>query len=149
VTVGFFRQGPTWGDEVGVVWYAKPGLSADMSTALLGFKESHPDFPVVSTADQFFDSSTYVAYRELGRHNGRRIRDARADLVTFLRSLDLPRGRVDRSTEERLRAVLQGDLGEQPWVVQELARATDFMPRRDRVPFLVRVSEVLAATTAA
>ena len=149
VTVGFFRQGPTWGSDVGVIWYAKPGLSRDMSTALLGFRESHPDFPVISTADQFFDSSTYVAYRELGRHNGRRIRKARAELVAFLRGLDLPAGDVSDSTRRRVLTTLDQDLTEQPWVAQELVHALHFMRTGDRVAFLVSIERVLAATTEA
>ncbi|HNN48911.1 MAG TPA: hypothetical protein PKM12_08040, partial [Marmoricola sp.] len=49
VTVGFFRRGPNWKQDVGIIWYSKPGLSQDMSAALLGFGEWHPDFPVTST----------------------------------------------------------------------------------------------------
>ncbi len=103
VTVGFFRRGPFWSDAVGVLWYSKPGLTADMSAALLGFREMHPDFPVVSTSDQFFDSSTYVAYRELGRYNGACIRAARAQLVEFLDGLEAsrPPGHADRARSAR------------------------------------------------
>lgn len=144
VTVGFFRQGPTWTENVGVLWYAKPGLSKDMSTALLGFRESHPDFPVISTADQLFDSSTYVAYRELGRHNGRAIKAARRQLVGFLKALNLAGG-----AEADVLITLDTGSDERPWVVHELVRAVHVVPQDERFAFLEAVEAALAATTAA
>ena len=62
------------------------GLVAPLlPAALLAFRETHPSFPRVSTLNQFFDTSTFVAYRNLGRFNARVIREARTELVTALR----------------------------------------------------------------
>src|SRR6185437_5735362 len=98
-----------------------------------------------------FDSATYVAYRELGRHNGRRIRKARTELGAFLTSLDLPDQDALEALPDKTRARIVGRLEEEvddrPWVVEELLRAISFMPDRDRVAFLVGVSAALAGTT--
>lgn len=144
VAVGFFRQGHSWAGDVGVLWYAKPGLSEDMSATLLGFRETHADFPIISTVDQFFDSSTYVAYRELGRHNGRAIKNARRQLVGFLKALKL-----QSTAEEVVLTSLDTDPGERPWVVQELVHAVHVVPQDERMAFLVAIEQALAATTAA
>lgn len=81
VNVGIFQLA---NGRVGVLWYAKPALVTDMPAALLAFRETHPSFPRVSTLNQFFDTSTFVAYRNLGRFNARVIRGARTELVTAL-----------------------------------------------------------------
>ncbi|HNO39655.1 MAG TPA: hypothetical protein PKL71_04525, partial [Marmoricola sp.] len=148
VTVGFFRRGPNWKQDVGIIWYSKPGLSQDMSAALLGFGEGHPDFPVTSTTDQFFDSSTYLAYRELGRHNARRIRKARRQLASYFVELNLPTAVPDDSERARLLVALESARSDDRWVVQELARTTRFMPESDRVDFLLAVHKVLLETNA-
>ncbi len=81
VNVGIFQLAD---NSVGVLWYAKPALVTDMPAALLAFRETHPSFPRVSTLNQFFDTSTFVAYRNLGRFNARVIRQARTELVAAL-----------------------------------------------------------------
>ncbi len=78
VSVGFFESAV---GHVGLLWYAKPALTEDMPAALLAHRETHPDFPRISTLDQFFDTSTFVAYRNLGRYNALVIRTARAELL--------------------------------------------------------------------
>lgn len=146
VTVGFFRRGPSWKQDVGIIWYSKPGLSRDMSAALLGFSEGHPDFPVTSTTDQFFDSSTYLAYRELGRHNARRIRKARRQLASYFVELNLPTAAPNDADRARLLAAVESARNDKRWVVQELARTARFMPESDRVDFLLAVRKVLLET---
>ena len=81
VNVGIFQLA---NGHVGVLWYAKPALVTDMPAALLAFRETHASFPRVSTLNQFFDTSTFVAYRNLGRFNARVIREARRELVATL-----------------------------------------------------------------
>ncbi|WP_428374490.1 patatin-like phospholipase family protein [Lichenicoccus sp.] len=44
----------------------KPCLSYFASAQLQAYKASHPDFPHVSTTDQFFTELTFESYRELG-----------------------------------------------------------------------------------
>ena len=99
-TVGFFRQGSDW-SNTGVLWYTKPGLTKDMPASMLGYRETHPDYPTTKTSDQFFDSSTYIAYRELGRYNGRQIVKARKALVDFLSKIEVTSvdGLLDRFDE--------------------------------------------------
>jgi hypothetical protein len=82
VNVGFFE---VQNGGIGVLWYAKPGLTTEMPTALLAHRETHPDFPRTPTLDQFFDTSTFVAYRNLGRFNAQAIRTARRALLTTMR----------------------------------------------------------------
>ena len=64
----------------GVLWYAKPALTKDMPTQLLAHREVRQDFPRTSTLNQFFDTSTFFAYRDLGRYNAWQIRRARKHL---------------------------------------------------------------------
>lgn len=81
VTLGVLRQGDSWG----LLWYTRPVLTASTPTPLLAHREAHPDFPTTSTLNQFFDTSTYVAYRDLGRHNAEQVAQARSELVELLR----------------------------------------------------------------
>ena len=78
MSVGFFESAT---GDVGLLWYAKPALTRDMPASLLAHRETHPDFPRTSTLDQFFDTSTFVAYRNLGRYNAQMIREARVALL--------------------------------------------------------------------
>ena len=68
VTIGFLEGK----GRFGVLWYAKPALTRNMPQPLLGYRETHHDFPTIATLDQFFDISTYVAYRDLGEVQRRR-----------------------------------------------------------------------------
>jgi hypothetical protein len=83
VNLGFFERTDEKAKDstIGLLWYAKPGLVAGMPAPLLAHREIYPDFPRTSTSDQFFDVSTFTAYRDLGRYNARVIRQARSDLV--------------------------------------------------------------------
>jgi hypothetical protein len=87
VNVGIFELG---NGNAGVLWYAKPALVTDMPAALLAFRETHASFPRVSTLNQFFDTSTFVAYRNLGRYNAHVIRAARAELLTRMAVAGFP-----------------------------------------------------------
>lgn len=77
VTVGIVEHSD---GSLGLLWYAKPSLSEEMPAILLAFRETHPDFPRLSTLNQFFDTSTYIASRNLGRYNARILRHARGVL---------------------------------------------------------------------
>ena len=82
ITYGLVEAMPA-GDSVGkisILWYCKPALTKDMPAALLAHRETHADYPKISTMDQFFDTSTFVAYRDLGRYNARRIQACRSSL---------------------------------------------------------------------
>jgi len=141
-TVGFFRQGSDWGNT-GVLWYAKPGLARDMPASMLGYRETHSDYPTTKTSDQFFDSSTYIAYRELGRYNGRQILRARKALVAFLAKIEVTNaeGLVENFHKE-LRS------GEQHWVVADLAHAMHFAPNTEqKIALLQSVNSALVDTT--
>jgi hypothetical protein len=87
VNIGFFTRGRDVTDS-GVLWYSKPGLTAGMPQNLLAFRETHADFPHVSTLNQFFDTASFQAYRDLGRYNARQILDARNALIALLTDLE-------------------------------------------------------------
>ncbi|WP_157413051.1 hypothetical protein [Aeromicrobium sp. Root236] len=141
-TVGFFRRGSEW-DNAGVIWYSKPGLTKDMPASMLGYRETHPDYPTITTNDQFFDSSTYIAYRELGRYNGRQILAARNALVDFLAEIRVTKSRkVLGSLDKALKA-------KQHWAVDDLVHAMHFViGEKHKVAFLQGVARTLAGTTA-
>ena len=80
VALGVMRKGSSWG----LLWYAKPVLSKDSPTPLLAHREIDAEFPHTSTVDQFFDTSTYVAYRDLGRFNAREVKQGRLALRRIL-----------------------------------------------------------------
>ena len=141
VTIGFFSQSQLWRpeSELGVIWYAKPGLVSDMPSELLAFREDHPDFPRITTTDQFFDVGTFVAYRDLGRYNATEILLARLALRATLSTL-LTSG-VD--TVAQL-AVVAAD-PESHWVVAELSAARLALRVADEqlTPFLRAVQEAV------
>jgi hypothetical protein len=63
----------TWVDKDpeardGVLLYVKPTVYGDEPRDVLEYKESFPDFPHQSTADQFFDEPQFESYRVLGSH---------------------------------------------------------------------------------
>jgi hypothetical protein len=101
------------GDPVGVLWYSRPALTADMPQRLLAFHEGQQDYPRASTLNQFFDVATFQAYRDLGRDSARELVEARTLLVQFLS--DLP------PTQAQILARLDL-LKDQHWVFEELAR---------------------------
>lgn len=144
VTVGFFQERGA-GTGTGVLWYAKPALTRDMPSALLGFRETHHDFPTVSTVDQFFDSSTYVAYRELGRHNAHQILRARRRLVELLELLDLAAASEEAALQQLDRAATQTDPAPH-WVAGDLLLAAQLLPEGQRLEFLRSVNATLALT---
>jgi hypothetical protein len=87
VTIGATRQrrgGQP--DRWGLLWYCKPILTSSTPTPLLAHREIDPQFPATSTLDQFFDTSTYLAYRDLGRSNAEQIHQARSELRTLLQN---------------------------------------------------------------
>ncbi len=80
VALGVMKRGTDWG----LLWYGKPVLSKDSPTPLLAHREIDAEFPHTTTVDQFFDTSTYVAYRDLGRFNAREIKQGRTALKAVL-----------------------------------------------------------------
>ncbi|NUR94665.1 MAG: hypothetical protein HOV67_05325, partial [Kribbellaceae bacterium] len=90
VNIGFFTKGAgffTDQTQVGVLWYAKPGLAKEMPAGLLAFHERYPSYPRESTLNQFFDTASFVAYRNFGRYNAGQILLARSKLTEALDSL--------------------------------------------------------------
>lgn len=81
------------GNRVGLLWYAKPVLTADTPLDLLSYAECDPDFPATSTIDQFFHIAQFKAYRDLGRFNARQIVIARYELAQAMRGVGFERFR--------------------------------------------------------
>lgn len=124
------------GQPVGVVWYSKPGLTEDMPAELLAFHEEHPDYPRTSTLNQFFDTSTFVAYRDLGRYNAREILEARRRLLIGLEDL------IGTATPEaKLKTLADGD--DKHWVFAELRRVTSDLDSHLLKPFCRAVRTAL------
>ena len=125
VALGLMRRGADWG----LLWYTKPVLSKDSPTPLLAHREIDPEFPHTSTVDQFFDTSTYVAYRDLGRHNARELRGGRDALRRALADTKagIPRPPAD------------GEPG--GWAVRDFRRLARELP--------IEEAELLAAARAA
>jgi hypothetical protein len=121
VNIGFFTKGAgTFTDEtpVGVLWYAKPGLAKEMPAALLAFHERYPSYPRESTLNQFFDTASFVAYRNLGRYNAREILLARRKLQE---ALDILLDMADTGLDENLTAMACAPTTH--WSITELSRA--------------------------
>ena len=75
---------------VGLLWYAKPVLTAATPLQLLSYAECDQDYPTTSTVDQFFHTAQFKAYRDLGRFNGRQIVIARHVLATAMHETSWP-----------------------------------------------------------
>lgn len=118
VNIGFFTKGAgSFTDQtpIGVLWYAKPGLAKEMPAALLAFHERYPTYPRESTLNQFFDTASFVAYRNFGRYNARQILLARQKLQSALTELlALPDADLDEQLQE---------MAVDHWVIAELSRA--------------------------
>jgi hypothetical protein len=122
VNIGFFTKGAGFFTEetrVGVLWYAKPGLTQGMPASLLAFHERYPSYPRETTLNQFFDTATFVAYRNLGRHNADQILQARVRLQETLTELIAIADPVQ--LDDRLSVLACDPAGH--WVIAELARA--------------------------
>lgn len=109
VTLGVMRHQDRWG----LLWYSKPILTLDTPTPLLAHREVDSEFPATTTLDQFFDTSTYVAYRDLGRYNAAQIKRARTELVAMLTANESP---------DRCLSVLDDDDHRHHWAVRTFAR---------------------------
>lgn len=122
VNLGFFTKGAgsfTAQTPVGILWYAKPGLAKEMPAALLAFHERYPTYPRESTLNQFFDTASFVAYRNFGRYNARQILLARQKLEAALGVLLAITD--DSELNEKLKAMAVDREGH--WAVTELSRA--------------------------
>jgi hypothetical protein len=122
VNLGFFTKGAgsfTDKTPVGVLWYAKPGLAKEMPASLLAFHERYPSYPRESTLNQFFDTASFVAYRNFGRYNARQILLARRELQ---KALDVLLAFNDPTTlDEQLKAMACTPTAH--WAIIELSRA--------------------------
>ncbi|HWD79470.1 MAG TPA: hypothetical protein VG497_11320, partial [Kribbella sp.] len=138
VNIGFFTKGAgffTEQTQVGVLWYAKPGLAKEMPAALLAFHERYPDYPRESTLNQFFDTASFVAYRNLGRYNASQILLAREKLSEALAELLV----LDAAgLYEKLLEMVADPQGH--WVVAELLRAARSAAGPDRSATASRVA---------
>ena len=56
--------------ESGILLYVKPSLTGNEPADLLNYRNTDPNFPHQSTADQFFDETQFESYRKLGYHIG-------------------------------------------------------------------------------
>lgn len=122
VNIGFFTKGAgsfTASTPVGVLWYAKPGLAKEMPAALLAFHERYPTYPRESTLNQFFDTASFVAYRNFGRYNARQILLARQKLQEALDHLLALND--DADLDRQLKAMACNP--ERHWSITELSRA--------------------------
>ncbi|MGW6200788.1 hypothetical protein ACWF0M_31900 [Kribbella sp. NPDC055110] len=122
VNIGFFTKGAgsfTADTPVGVLWYAKPGLAKEMPAALLAFHERYPTYPRESTLNQFFDTASFVAYRNFGRYNARQILLARRKLREALDELLALAN--DADLDERLKTMACDP--QRHWAIAELSRA--------------------------
>lgn len=120
VNIGFFTKGAgtfTAQTRVGVLWYAKPGLAKEMPAALLAFHERYPTYPRETTLNQFFDTASFVAYRNLGRYNAGQILLARQRLQEALDDLLADPAQL----ADRLSAIACDPACH--WAVAELSRA--------------------------
>ncbi len=62
---------PAEGDEAaqtGLLLFIKLSMTGDEDEMIKAYKSAHPDFPIQSTADQFFDEAQFENYRRLGVH---------------------------------------------------------------------------------
>jgi hypothetical protein len=87
VGVGVMVRAPRDGQgtpTVGLLWYAKPVLTADAPPTALAYRERVPTFPADSTIDQFFDTEQFEAYRDLGRAAAAQILQARSHVLVAL-----------------------------------------------------------------
>jgi hypothetical protein len=55
-------------ETCGKLVYIKSSVTGDEPVDVVEFRNSHPEFPHTSTADQFFDESHFESYRALGQH---------------------------------------------------------------------------------
>ena len=128
-------------DHTGVLWYAKPALTRDMPTQLLAHREVRQDFPRASTLNQFFDTSTFFAYRDLGRYNAWQIRRARKQLRQVL---------ADHPTYEGFRQAMERtEATEANWAGCQLHDCLRREPRERRDTGYQEVRAALGVDTAA
>jgi hypothetical protein len=113
VTVGIIRtqrenNAGTTNRDWALIWYTKCALTRASPAPLLAHREIDPKFPTTSTVDQFFDTATYTAYRDLGRHNARELKLGRQRLVACLKEHDT------------VESFLAADTDGESWAVQAI-----------------------------
>ncbi len=110
VALGVVRKQDRWG----LLWYAKPALTMDSPAPLLSHREFDSEFPATTTLNQFFDTATYFAYRDLGRHNAALIKTARRELRAYFASTPRLENWLERDGN--------GQLESEHWAIREFAR---------------------------
>ena len=65
----------------GLLIYIKPALTGNEPEDIRHYRESRPDFPHESTADQFFDEAQWESYRRLGECAGESVFEPAANLT--------------------------------------------------------------------
>jgi hypothetical protein len=135
-------------EDIGLLWYAKPVLTSKTPADLLAYAETDPSFPSTPTLDQFFDTSQFTAYRDLGRYNARELLQARTALLTAIhRSPDLAELHKHRETHWAVESILKLMDNEQQY---ELLRQTLSKPPPDRTtPSIADQTPPAVATPAA
>ncbi len=102
------RGATTAHPPVGLLWYAKPVLTARTPADLLAYAETDPSFPTTSTLDQFFHTSQFTAYRDLGRYNARELLEARSALLYAVhKSPDLAQLHTHRHRHWSIKSILK------------------------------------------
>ena len=147
VAVGIVRAG----GQCGLLWYAKPVLTSKTPADLLAYAETDPSFPSTSTVDQFFHTSQFAAYRDLGRYNACELVDARTALLRAVEdSPDLATLRLRSDTHWSVESVLKLVDGEAQYASLRDALAKP-PPDRDVGPTAVdpRTARVLGRVPAA
>jgi hypothetical protein len=138
VTLGVLKHRDKWG----VIWYCKPILTKSSPTPLLAHREVDREFPATTTLDQFFDTSTYLAYRDLGRDNATQIKAARAKLADLLRRC---------TTADQCLQLIDAS-GDRHWAeaafAQLLNQQDDAAPNSHREQLFSQVKEIMAAIPA-
>lgn len=130
VGFGLMRQGEHWA----VLWYTKPILTKKTPTSLLAHREIDAHFPETSTLNQFFDTSTYAAYRDLGRYNAAEVVAAREAL------LELVNG------HHYVQAFVQvPDWRDRHWVQRAFFELLQQQPNETREAIYIAVREALSA----
>jgi hypothetical protein len=114
-----------------------------MPASLLAFHERYPSCPRETTLNQFFDTASFVAYRNLGRYNARQILLVRRELQEALTELVAIADPAE--LDDRLSALADDPAGH--WVVAEFNRAARSAAGPDSDDKSIRIAAYCRAVT--